>query len=232
MAASISTSTAPATGLSFYLIQQPPSFEVKNTSLLTYNWILHHLTACLHYAFEPSSTSLSGRAPSDWHDLWSQVQSWYDSRPVEMQSLVDIGSIERSQIDPLNTASFPIHLYSSAIAVQAAIFYHITALLLVQHKPRLLNIPGRRQHFTSPNWHARAIAGIVTSNEFSEQWDPIVIASLLYIARDITYSAQQNYILDSFETISAVTGISLEDETKQLRSLWATASLVEDYVAR
>lgn len=148
-----------------------------------------------------------------------------------MQSLVDVGSIEMSQIDPMNLASFPIHLYSSAIAVQAATFYHMTALLLLQHKPRLLNIPGRRQHLTSPNWHARAIAGIATSNEFTEQWDPIVIASLLYIARDITHSAQQQTILECLGAISVQTGIPLEEEAEQLRAQWSAASLLEGPVS-
>lgn len=171
-------------------------------------------------------------APTDWQTLWLRIQSWYDARPVEFQSLVDVGSIERSQIDPMNTASFPIHLFSSAIAVQAAIFYHITALLLLHHKPRLLTIPGRRQHLTSANWHARAIAGIVTSNEFPEQWDPIVIASTLHIAKDITHSAQQQAMLACLQNITSQAGIPLGEEEQQLRAIWAAANLVESSLSR
>lgn len=245
LAASILTSTPPSTNADFYLVQHP----VSERSLIffpVYNWTLYHLTSCLHFVFRASSASpeaaraspgspealsIAG-APPNWHTLWLRTQAWYDTRPMEMQSLVDVGSIEMSQIDPMNSASFPIHLYSSAIAVQAATFYHITALLLLHHKPRLLNVPGRRQHLTSPNWHARAIAGIATSNEFPEQWDPIVIASLLYIAKDITHFAQQHAILQCFRNIAAQTGILLEEEAEQLRAQWAAASLVESTQTR
>lgn len=240
LAASILSSRPPATDRDYYLVQHSVS-ERGSTFSSAYNWTLYHLTSCLHFVFRISSTSLEAASASpvspgtfprpgaslDWHNLWLRTQAWYDTRPVEMQSLVDVGSIEMSRIDPMNPASFPIHLYSSAIAVQAAIFYHMNALLLLQHKPRLLNIPGRRQHLTSPNWHARAIAGIATSNEFTEQWDPIVVASLIYIASNITHSAQQHAILECLAAISVQTGIPLEVEAEQLRTQWSAASLVE-----
>ncbi|KAJ6779822.1 hypothetical protein PWT90_01514 [Aphanocladium album] len=246
LAAAILTSTAPAPDSSIYLLHQISNTERNHTQSSAYDWILHHLTACLHLVFalpaaspeaihvSPGSpdTFVSTGAPADWHNLWMRIQAWYDSQPVEMQSLVDIGSIERSQIDPLSSASFPIHLYSSAMAVQAATFYHISALLLLRHKPRLLHIPGRRQQFASPNWHARAIAGIVTSNEFPEQWDPIVISSLLYMARDATHAAQHRAILECLEKISHLTNIPLDNDAKQLQSQWAAASLGDSSLSR
>ncbi|KAK8149079.1 hypothetical protein G3M48_008234 [Beauveria asiatica] len=246
LAASILTSTPPATDSSFYLLQPKPDSKGNSVLLSAYNWALYHLTSCLHFVYRSNAASTkAARAcssspgavlifedPTDWQTLWLRIQAWYDARPVGFQSLVDVGSIERSQIDPMNAASFPIHLFSSAIAVQAAAFYHITALLLLHHKPRLFSIPGRRQHLTSANWHARAIAGIITSNEFPEQWDPIVIASALHIARDITHSAQQQAMLACFQQITSQTGIPLGEEAQQLRARWAAANLVESSLSR
>ncbi|EGX88978.1 Fungal transcriptional regulatory protein [Cordyceps militaris CM01] len=241
LAASILTCAPPMTTPDLYLLQHNATSRDHLILASPYNWALHHLTATLHFVFRrsaddletargspdnPAAFSISG-APPNWQSLWLRSQAWYDTRPVEIQSLVDVGSIEVSRIDPTNAASFPIHLYSSAIAVQAAIFYHITALLLLQYKPRLLNIPGRRQHSTSPIWHARAIAGIVTSNDFPEQWDPIVISSILYTARDITHFAQQHAILACLQNITWQTGIPFDHEAEQLRAQWAAANLVE-----
>lgn len=246
LAASILTSVRPATCASFYLPQDLPA-SVNNSALrASYDWALHNLTQCLHYIFSPSIASPESAfsspgspevfsvnaANTSWHTLWVGCQPWYDSRPLEMQRLVDVGSLEMSQIDPSNLASFPIQLYTNAAAVQAAIFYHITALLLLEHKPRLLSIPGRRHHFTSRSWHVRAIAGIATSNTFPEQWDPIVIASLLYTARDITHVAQQDALLGCFQEISNHTGIPLDDEIEKLQAHWAAACLVESSLLR
>ncbi|KAM3487107.1 hypothetical protein MY3957_009598 [Beauveria namnaoensis] len=246
IAASILTTTPPETESSFCLLRPEPGSEGNSVLLSAYNWALYHLTSCLHFVYRSSAASteaarasssspgavLMPGAPPDWQTLWLRIQSWYDARPVEFQSLVDVGSIERSQIDPMNAASFPIHLFSSAIAVQAATFYHTTALLLLQHKPRLLSIPGRRQHLTSANWHARAIAGIITSNEFPEQWDPVVIASALHIAKDITHSAQQQAMLACLQNITFQAGIPLGEEEQQLRAIWAAANLVESSLSR
>ncbi|OAA52916.1 Fungal transcriptional regulatory protein [Cordyceps fumosorosea ARSEF 2679] len=245
LAASILTLAPPATSPDFYLLQHYDKSQKKTATFTAYNWALHHLTACLHFVFHvsagspaaaqsprtPEQISISG-APTDWHTLWLRIQTWYDTRPVEIKSLVDVGSIEMGHIDPANAASFPIHLYSSAMAVQTAVFYHITALLLLQNKPRLAGIPGRRQHLTSPNWHARAIAGVATSNDYAEQWDPIVIASLMYVARNMTHFAQQHAVLECLRTVTSQTGIMLDEEAKQLRAQWATANLVESPLSR
>ncbi|XWX00504.1 hypothetical protein V2A60_008524 [Cordyceps javanica] len=246
LAASILTKTPPSTDSNFYLVQHNLMSKGDSTPSAAYNWALHHLTACLHFVFQPIAASqdtvraspgspdafAKSVSPTDWLSLWLGTQAWYDARPIEILSLVDVGSIEMGRIDPTNAAAFPIHLYSSALAVQAATFYHIAALLLLQHKPRLLNIPDRRQHLTSTNWHVRAIAGIATSNEFLEQWDPIVIASVLYVANNITHAAQQHTILELFSIITSQAGISLDDEAVQLRAKWAAASLVESPVYR
>lgn len=246
MAASILTSAQPATYASFYLPQDLPASVINSALRTSYDWALHNLTQCLHYIFSPSIASSESAfsspgspevfsvntANTSWHTLWIGCQPWYDSRPLEMQRLVDVGSLEMSQIDPSNLASFPIQLYTNAAAVQAAIFYHTTALLLLEHKPRLLSIPGRRYHFTSRSWHVRAIAGIATSNTFPEQWDPIVIASLLYTARDITHVAQQDALLECFQQISNHTGIPLDDEVEKLQTHWAAACLVENSLIR
>lgn len=114
------------------------------------------------------------------------------------------------------------------MALAANAVYHITSLLLLTHKPRLLkSLPGPRC-FTSHIWHAQSIAGIVASNDSPEQWDPILIAGLLRIAREMTHESQQGVLSERLSRIAEATGINLEQETEALQFVWSTARYDED----
>lgn len=203
---------------------------------------LRNATLCLHFVFghrklmpsdklrdlpSPNTHLPANSFTSDWQALWTACQNWYDARPLELQPLVDIGGVEMEQAEPGKDVAFPVQLFTNASAVVANISYHITVLLLLAEKPRLVKIAARRHCFTSPNWHIRTAAGIATSNRFLEQWDPIVIATLLYVARGMTHPSQQGAIMDCLGNISADTGISLEVEKRQLQSHWSAARSFE-----
>ncbi|KAJ5118087.1 Protein of unknown function DUF3468 [Penicillium atrosanguineum] len=165
---------------------------------------------------------------SQWTFLWTDCQKWYNERPVDAQQIVDVRGGEADQIDPDHSSSFPILIFTTPMALVANAVYHITSLLLLTHKPRLLkSLPGPRC-FTSHIWHAQSIAGIAASNDSPEQWDPILIASLLLIARDMSHESQQAVLLERLRRITATTGINLKQETEALQSVWRIARYDEE----
>lgn len=165
---------------------------------------------------------------SQWTFLWTDCQKWYNERPVDAQQIVDVRGGEADRIDPNHDSALPILIYTTPMALVANAVYHITSLLLLNHKPRLLkSLPGPRC-FTSHIWHAQSIAGIAASNESPEQWDPVLVASLLLIARDMTHQSQQAVLMGIFRKITATTGIKLDREMEALQSVWKIARFDED----
>lgn len=166
---------------------------------------------------------------SQWTFLWSDCQKWYNERPVNVQQIVEIRGGEADQIDPDHDSSFPILIYTTPMALVANAVYHMISLLLLTHKPRLLkSLPGPRS-VTSHIWHAQSIAGIAASNDSPEQWDPILVASLLTIAKEMTHESQQAVLLERFSRITATTGIKLDRETNALQAAWNLARYEEEF---
>ncbi|CRL24685.1 Fungal transcriptional regulatory protein, N-terminal [Penicillium camemberti] len=166
---------------------------------------------------------------SQWTFLWSDCQKWYTERPVNVQQIVDIRGGEADQIDPDHDSSFPILIYTTPMALVANAAYHMISLLLLTHKPRLLkSLPGPRS-VTSHIWHAQSIAGIAASNDSPEQWDPILVASLLTIAKEMTHESQQGVLLERFSRITATTGIKLDREIDALQAAWNLARYEEEF---
>jgi hypothetical protein len=91
----------------------------------------------------------------------------------------------------------------------------------------LKELPGSRQS-KSRNWHAQSIAGIVTSNETLDQWDPVLIAGLLLVAKEMTHETQQSSMLDCLRKVTTMTGIRLDHETAVLKAEWSISRYVED----
>lgn len=165
---------------------------------------------------------------SQWTFLWKDCQKWYNERPVDAQKIVDVRGREADQIEPNHTSSFPILIYTTPMALVANVVYHVTSFLLLTHKPRLLkSLPGPRC-FTSHIWHAQSIAGIAASNDSPEQWDPIFVASLLCIAKEMTHESQQRVLLGRLARIAEATGINLERETEALQFAWSIARYDQD----
>ena len=224
------------TSMSLYLPRPRSSDGLDSPTLQEhYDAALHNASMCLKFVFDKGRdmegkgasvfSSHGAQGPSatytsDWQALWTSCQNWYDARPLELQPLVDIASVEIGEPELGDEAIFPVELFTNVMGVVANITYHITVLLLLSKKPRLLKMAGRPNCFTSQNWHSRLVAGIATSNRFPDQWDPIIIATILYIARGMTHPTQQSAMIACLHDASAATGIDLEPETKQLRSRW------------
>ncbi|KAH8700465.1 hypothetical protein BGW36DRAFT_425289 [Talaromyces proteolyticus] len=176
-------------------------------------------------------SSQESRPLSRWTYLWTECQKWYKALPVQVQPILEIRGLDAKQIDPSTTSSFPVLIYTTPLALVANAIYHITSLLLLNYRPRYLKtLPGPRG-VTSPTWHSQSIAGIATSNESVGQWDPILIAGLLLIARGMTHKSQQLELLDQLRRITAITGISLEQEIESIKSKIHMSRRDEDEVS-
>ncbi|OOQ89947.1 hypothetical protein PEBR_08372 [Penicillium brasilianum] len=249
LAASILTSKQPIIPFQSYInrdgspIQTPRPLRPRSINQV-YKHSLCLLGHCLSLIYGGPDVSLPQAAtPSDfaafpalqqshflsqWTFLWSDCQKWYNERPVDTQQIVDVRGGEADKIDPNHVSALPILIYTTPMALVANAVYHITSLLLLGHKPRLLkSLPGPRC-FTSHIWHAQSIAGIAASNESPEQWDPVLVSSLLLIARDMTHQSQQAVLMGIFHKITATTGMNLDRETEALQAGWKLARFDED----
>ncbi|KAI0378573.1 hypothetical protein F5Y04DRAFT_147383 [Hypomontagnella monticulosa] len=210
--------------------------SAPSPSLLLYDDCLFHLAECLYLVnpdTEPNSGSTENSnvepllaisqpsSSSSWLHLWTKCQKWYEDRPPWAHPILEIRSLEARQIDTETFSSFPIQIYTTTIALLSNAVYHITSLLLLLRKPRLSTLPTQDRHLTSPIWHAQQIAGIATRNDFADQWDPVLIAGLLLISRDMTNKSQQDTLLGCLRNISNTTGILLGKEIEALQSHWA-----------
>ncbi|EAW08984.1 uncharacterized protein ACLA_099290 [Aspergillus clavatus NRRL 1] len=220
LAASIISSKAPKIPFrSFAPSSQPDSIQQ------IYQRILILLAHTLTWTWG-DHTSEVGPEPnlvSQWTYLWNECRRWYQSLPVPVQPILDIRAVDADLIDPQNASSFPILIYTTSLALVANAVYHITCFLLLTHKPRFVKtLPGPRC-FSSHIWHAQSLVGITTSNDTIEQWDPVVIAGFLTVARAMTHESQQSAVLHRLRKITLLTGIKLDHEIEALKSQWRMA---------
>lgn len=155
---------------------------------------------------------------SRWTYLWAECQKWYKTLPVQAQPILEIRGLDTRRIDPSTTSCFPILIYTTPLALVANAIYHITSLLLLNHRPRHLNASPWPRGLSSPTWHSQSIAGVATTHESVGQWDPILIAGLILITKEMTHKSQQLKLLGQLEKITAITGINLEQEIESIKS--------------
>lgn len=136
--------------------------------------------------------------------------------------------MEAGQINTQEGSCFPIQVYTSSLALVANVVYHITCLLLLTHKPRLLKVLGDTRCASSDTWHAQSIAGIATNEENVEQWDPILIVGLLLAAKEMTHVSQQSVLLKRLRKIISSTGVRLDSEIEALKSEWDVSRYHEE----
>lgn len=139
-----------------------------------------------------------------------------------MEPMLDLGSVHAGQIDTEGASCFPMPVYSSTIALQANVVVHLTAILLLCVKPQLLRLSRRPAWLGSKSWHMLQIAGGATWNDFAEQWDPIFVAGLLWVAERMTHPSQQQALQLCFQRVLKNTGLNLDEEIRKLRDKWHT----------
>ncbi|RLL93880.1 hypothetical protein CFD26_101154 [Aspergillus turcosus] len=195
-----------------------------------YQQILLLLAHTLSFVFGGPATYLDGPGQvgtvhalnpvSQWTYLWTECRRWYQNRPLQVQPVLDVRALHADEIDPQNASSFPILVYTTPLALVANAVYHVASFLLLTRKPRFVKTLTGPKCLSSSIWHAQSIAGIATSNDTVEQWDPILIAALLLIAKDMTHHLQQSAVLNRLQRITVLTGINLDYEIESLQSQW------------
>ena len=228
------TSQLPLTDITAITLSRQSPSSLRGTPALQQASLLL-LAAALSIVYDdnhngssesPQRPQNSHQYPSDdWLALWSDCQTWYRRREPELCPILSYRAIEAAQIDPSNSAALPTELYSSSRALLPNIAYHTACILLLTCKPRSakpLSVDSTRQ-FLSESWHIQIIAGIASVNEFEEQWDPVLIAALLFIGPRLTHQAQRDVVLDCLNRASEMTGLVLNNDINSLKATWALA---------
>jgi hypothetical protein len=160
---------------------------------------------------------------STWLALWADCQAWYNLRPATMRPVVYMSILEARRLDSKALGAFPIHIYTNALSILANVAYHISALLLVLHKPSSLKVSAAPEKALTENWHVQSIIGMARQNEFPEQWDPVMCSGLLFVARWMTHKSQQTTLLSCLQKCSTTAGFGLQHEVHKIRELWKTS---------
>ncbi|KAI5194518.1 hypothetical protein E4T38_09551 [Aureobasidium subglaciale] len=226
LAASIMTSKAPSADIVIPLIDvmisnagDPPSSHDDCLCCLALSLRLVHFELVpMLSGFHESSLQPVGPHISRWdrwYELWSRCMAWFQDRPRKMKPV-----LESSDEDPSDKQPFPIDVFTSVTALQANLVMHISAVILLSQKPRLTNVTSTFQRLGSRSWHIQKITGMLVGNHFNEQWDPIVIAALLSVAKELSHPSQQEALLSCFNEISRTTRIPIEKDLTELRTCW------------
>ncbi|KAH0287522.1 hypothetical protein KCU62_g5870, partial [Aureobasidium sp. EXF-3399] len=150
-----------------------------------------------------------------WFELWHRCMSWFQDRPRKMKPVLESSDEISHPEQP-----FPVDVYTSATSLQANLTMHISAVVLLSQKPRLTNATSTFQRLGSRSWHIQKMARMLVGNHFKEQWDPIVIAALLFSAKEMSHSSQQEALLPCFDEILNATKIPMAEEIANLRARW------------
>ncbi|CEI70662.1 hypothetical protein FVEN_g851 [Fusarium venenatum] len=233
LAASIVASRSPSSRPSVSLMDEA-LLSPSMSPCAIYDTCLAHLTSCCQLIHNKVIPLLNGfttiqsptQEPSSlvwatWSSLWARCVQWFRDRPPDMVPL-----LESSEVDAhtaTTTSPFTADVYSSAIAVQANLTMHYSSLLLLSYKPRLVKLSSTPHRLTSKSWHAQKLAKLALWNNFPDQWDPVVVATVVRIARDMTYPSQQEALLSCFQRIGDATKIPLQREITDLQQFWSSS---------
>jgi hypothetical protein len=226
LAASIVTNKPPSTSLSLPL--EDAILNDASPALQSYDECLYCLANSLRlvhhqiipllsgfHAPQPQAVGLHSSNWDQWSDLWSACTLWFQARPHGMEPVLE------SLDEPTRQGrSFPIDVYTSATALQANLVMHMSAIILLAYRPRLGDVAGSSRRLRSRSWHVQKIARMLIGNHFHEQWDPIAISALLFIAREMSHASQQEGLLSCLQEVVRTTQIPIESDVASLRECW------------
>jgi hypothetical protein len=153
----------------------------------------------------------SGAYERRWRRLFDVVQEWFATRPMEMLPVMAVSAKECG-------SPFPTVLYSNAAAISGNQFAHTAAILMLQRKPRDLELGKVR----SILWHARQICGIALSNDHHGAWtntvQPIWIAGRL-----MSHPQEHAAIMRLLKRIERETGWATQWRIDDLTEHWGDA---------
>jgi hypothetical protein len=148
-----------------------------------------------------------------WSDLWTTCTLWFQARPRVMEPILESPDVDSSH-------PFPPDVFTSATALQANLVMHLSAIILLEHRPRLGDVAGMSHRLKSRSWHVHKIARMLVGNHFREQWDPIAVAALIFVAKEMSHASQQNATMSCFQEVARTTHIPVERDIAGLREGW------------
>ncbi|KAJ9623853.1 hypothetical protein H2204_011039 [Knufia peltigerae] len=162
---------------------------------------------------------------SSWQSCWSDNQLWYTARREEMQQIFEIGEFDArlSTDDATSQMPFPTIAFSNLCALVANLAHHLTALLLLQFKPRAIRALPEPGSSISSMWHAQRIIGMVATLHESDVFDPLVVAGVLYAARRLSHPSQIMVVVNILNKVVERTGMQLQEEVEKLETAQANS---------
>ena len=165
-----------------------------------------------------TSHSVAGNTSATiWTGCWKETQAWCRGRSDDMQPILETmssGSLERRQ-EP--ETSFPAVVFSNATASVANIIHHLSAMILLKQKPRLIRPVADEGSSTSPLWHALRIIGIAATVAEEDTWDPLVPAAVIRAARILSHESQLAIVEKILHNVTRLNGMNFEGEIEGLR---------------
>ncbi|KIW15137.1 hypothetical protein PV08_05182 [Exophiala spinifera] len=161
----------------------------------------------------------AGRLPliSSWQSCWSDNQLWYSARREDMKQILEVGEFDpRLSVANNTQVPFPILAFSNLCSLVGNLTHHLTALLLLQFKPRAIRALPEQGSSTSPIWHAQRMIGMVVSVHERDVFDPLVIAGLVYAARRLSHPSQTTVVVNILKKVMERTGMQLQGEVEKL----------------
>lgn len=159
-----------------------------------------------------------------WQSCWSDNQLWYSARNEEMRQIFEM---EDDDVDRLlqpqqktNRSPFPVIMFSNSCALLANLVHHLTALYLLQHKPRLIKAVAEIGSSSSPVWHLQRLIGIVASFNEADVLGHLVVAAVIYAARRLSHPAQLTVVVEILRKAEQTTAMQLEEEIQNAQAAY------------
>ncbi|KAF5645993.1 hypothetical protein F52700_1942 [Fusarium sp. NRRL 52700] len=151
--------------------------------------------------------------PSEWANLHSDC--------VDVRERCQFFESQEEPLKTLDRFHFKTELAASIIttkspSLQSLPLINDTFLISALTPPSIYDDSSR-------SWHAQKLAKLALWNNFSDQWDPVVVATVVRIARDMTYPSQQEALLSCFQRIGDATKIPLQNEIADLQQFWSSS---------
>ncbi|KAH6669217.1 hypothetical protein B0J14DRAFT_641139 [Halenospora varia] len=218
LAVSLASQLPPITNLDRWeQIETPGSARSGSPSSPT-SFLENSLLLCIHTAKLYFSKSSNGIPTTNtWMSLYSQHQSMQANQPTELVPLLTsaIGSIRHSDVDSSGPRNFPLSIHTTRLSLYTAFLSHLTSLLLIQCRPRRLD-QGVVRKMKTETWHALQICSLSLSNKLLWSWDPAIIATLLHCGRLLSYSAQQEELVEHLQKLQLMTGWKFQRDIGEL----------------
>lgn len=146
-----------------------------------------------------------------WQSCWSDTQIWYVMRSEEMQQVFELTDWDVVPSD-CGSLDLPCIIFTNACAALSNVVHHLTSLLLLQHKPRLMKATAERGSSTSTIWHAVRVVGIATVAVEDGLHDPLLVAASFRAGQVLSHSGQLAAVANTLRQTAAFFAMQLDHE--------------------